>query len=664
MATAAPGISAVRPAVTSLEWGYRGSFVLTSIALTALSYYSLPWYSCCLIAHCYSLFNINTEVKKESSPADGLKRLATVASLVSCCFVISLIFRSLPSVMDGFQELKTFDWATPISYIPGLSHVAEHNIPSELTGDLSSALFYFMIFPLVAGYGIPIAQKLYARGLELLKMSNFEPMEFYQSRPKEYKKLVSLFLDKCAFACEIIAPGCLENFPFTPRIQVMTTPFCSEELQEERYSKLLSYCENYSPKEARVLWETALYYLFIKQKKWGLLSLMVDQSQKMSSEMRGAFNGQPLFPAEVHQEIERKTRDINENYSVRLVGFQRRLSHLQEQLRQPEGRPELETGIISSATGLFKELKHEYEQIRIFCPDLDSSELQKCQHELGMGQTQKTLQAIHSRRMADRVFDPARETWDYFLSIPNPDPTQKYSYYKKLLKLFRIEISSDDELFQTQNTLDEALRQSKIETMGAFVEKVFNGDATQLQNPDKALDELETYLKDDRQILYRKLAGRATEKAHMLAFVASRVTYLAVMILIALTPILMYPKMVIAGFVLSLPYYASPSLQDVLFLTLMFSSALGVINIFKLAIQRPVLGLIKGGHPALMHTYDTSNLPGKMRILGTELLNANIYQHPIGGAAAGAAIGREVWGYFWPQNVRRQYFIDRGESVG
>jgi len=77
-----------------------------------------------------------------------------------------------------------------------------------------------------------------------------------------------------------------------------------------------------------------------------------------------------------------------------------------------------------------------------------------------------------------------------------------------------------------------------------------------------------------------------------------------------------------------------------------------------------LLSLLKGGHPALKHTYDTSNFTGKLRILGTELLNANIYRYPIGGVAAGAAIGREVWGYFWPQNVRRQYFIDRGEVVG
>src|SRR6202012_4813680 len=94
------------------------------------------------------------------------------------------------------------------------------------------------------------------------------------------------------------------------------------------------------------------------------------------------------------------------------------------------------------------------------------------------------------------------------------------------------------------------------------------GDATKLSNSSIALEELKIYVTEDRQILYRNLAGKMTEQIDTLAFVAGRVTYLAVMILIALAPLLTYPKMALAGFCLSLPFYASPSLQDILFLVL------------------------------------------------------------------------------------------------
>lgn len=652
MAAAAPSVLGARSAVTPLEWGYRGSFVATSIALTALSFYSLPYFMVgCTVAALGHAIAFNSVVCRSSS-SNGIKHWTFVASFIASCVAISLVFRSTPTLVEGVQSLK------------GL--------------ELSDALFDLMIFPLVAGYGIPIAQALYERGLELLQMPKFEPMEFYLSRSQEYKNLVSLFLDKCAFACGVIAPGCLDYLPFTRRIQILTIPFCSKELQEERYGHLLSLCEIYPPKEACLLWETALNYLFIQQQKWNLLPTIVQQSHLMPPEMKLAFEGKPLFPEEVSQQIEQKKQAVDQNYSAKLTDFQRRLTSIKESLATLKGnlqKAAVEAQIDADAANLLKEIDNEYEQIKIFNPDLDTNELKKCWAELRMGALQEKIQAIRSKNKADR-FDGDQDTWEYFLSLPDQGPPlphprpPQYLSYIRLLRLFHIAVPAREDVHQTQEALQAALKKSKIETMGAFVQKILSGDTARLQNPTEVLDALEAYLKDDRQILYRKLAGKVTEKAHVLMFVAARITYLAVMTLIALAPLYAYPEMAIAGFICSLPYYATPSLQDILLLTLIHPSLAGVLSIFQIAARRPFLSLIRGGHSALMDTYDTSSFLGKLRILGVELMYTSLLMRAqnqgiaIGGVATGASIGREVWGYFWPQNVRRQYFIDRGESVG
>lgn len=623
----AAAVSGTRVLGIPHEYLYRGTFAVTAVACTALSYYSLPGFA----GSCFGVFLshvvlFNTCVRRAAFSSFTFQQWTYIASLVASCIAVACVLRSVPSLVDGFKDLRDFE--------------------------LASAMFNLMIFPLVAGYGIPIAQKLYDRGLELLQMAQFAPMNFYQDRPEEYKNLVSLFLDKCAFACGIILPECLEGLPFK-RIEVMTIPFCSKKLQEERYHHLLELCEIYPAEQARLLWETALNYLFIQTHRWELLPDVVYQAQRMSSDMRAAFGESQVFPVVMIRRIQAQQEDIDRTYREKVEAFRERLAALQAQV--DENNPASYSQIDTGAAALLKEIEQEYKRIRIFKPDLQVPELLEYLGQLRTGPLSRSLQTIRSRINAALGYDRNQETSDYFLS--DPERAAPFAGYLRLLKLFEIPAPSLEDLSLTQEPLNAHLKETGIESVGEFVEKILNNDAARLANRREALDALEIYLKDDRRILYRKLGGSVEEKAHLFAFLVARVAYFGVMILAAFAPLMTYPSEAIIGFVCSLPYYASPSIQDIIAFTMMRPEVRSIAMLIKVATRRPFLSLFRGGHSGLKHTYDHSSVLGKLRILGAELGYGTLLMGGTGGFAAGASLGREVWGYFWPQNLYRQHFI-------
>lgn len=610
---------------------YQGSCVATTIALTALSYYSIGAFEGAVIGFGLTQVFIFNYVVRVSTTAEKIKDLAVVSLLIGSSASNALVARSLHSLLKGLEALSNYKF--------------------------NKATLYLGLFSLAVGYGIPAAAFLYARGLEILRMAEFTPMEFYTHQPAAYKNMISLFLDKVGFCIEVLAPGALNSFPFLGRVQIMTIPFCSEELVNERISTLADNCSRYPPAQAALLWQSTLSYLFIQNKKWDYLPKIVDIGNQLPLDVRIEIgkltNNQEvnpsIFPETIQNTIVEKQTIIRRDFHAKAGELEGEINTLAEGLAKSD--PTKEAELNEKAKQLLIEIDTLYKNVKSFTPELSLEKLRACMERLQRGEIQAKLQAIRSKISAGQGIDNNQDTWDYFLSIVEPQQAS----YRKLLRL--LAIPEQENLADTRKPLHEALNQRGIATIGEFTSKVLKNDLALLKFPSKALDQLENYLKDDRNILYRNLVGAAKVHANTLAFAAAKVTYLAVMNLISLTPLYTQPFAAAIGFIGSLPYYASPSLQDVICLSSLFISS-PFTSLFRLATRRPFFGLFRG-HPALMDTYDTASVAGKLRILGVELLYANMLMQDkrLGGFIAGAAIGREIWGSYWPQNIRRAHFI-------
>jgi hypothetical protein len=615
---------------------YQGSYVATTLAFVALNYYSISFNSfrAAAMGLAFTKVFVVDGIYEGLTAAQKIKSLSVVASLIGSSASSALVAGSFYSLLEGANALKNYEFDNAISYLAA--------------------------FSLIVGYGIPAAAFLYARGLEILRMAEFKPMEFYIKEPPAYKNMISLFLDKVGFFLGVLSPDALEYFPFLGRVQIMTIPFCSEELLAERISRLEATCSRYPPAQAALLWRSTLSYLFLQNEKWDYLPRIVDIGNRLPPPVRleiGKLEDNQgadslIFPKKIQQVIADKQTDIRTNFHEKVNGLEREVNALAEKLAK--SNPNEEAELNERAKQLLIEITTLYQNTKTFIPELSVEKLQACIQQLQRGDIHVKLQVIRSKISAGEGIDNSQETWDYFLSIVEPEQAS----YRKLLKL--LAIREQEHLVDTLTSLNGALKRYGIATIGEFTSKVLKNDTALLNTPSKALDQLKNYLKNDRNLLYQELAGTAKVHANKFVFVAARVTYLAVMTLISLTPLYTGSLRAACGFMGSLIYYASPSLQDVIrLLSLYFPNPFDLTTSCRLATRRPFFGLFRG-HPALMDTYDTASLTGKLRILGLELMYANtlLQNEQLGSAIAGAAIGREVWGeYFWPQNVRREYFI-------
>jgi hypothetical protein len=487
---------------------------------------------------------------------------------------------------------------------------------------LASEMLLQLAVPLaLLGWGIPITRILYARGLELMRLASWSPMEHYLQRSKEERGKISLIWDQLLFCSGIIHPASIQSIPFNQAAQEATIDFFTTEEKKQVIEHHLKYIQDLSDdfvdSEGPISWELAVQYFTClsdpDQDKF------LDKLLLAARPMQGAICAHLLittlaeaFPPRIKAKIEEKQRQLQEFHPIFV-------KICQEQYEKITSSQTLELEHVTIADDLIRKIiSHSY-QVNVFCPDLDVRALRQIQRDLQLGETSNKMRPLRSP--SAHIVD---EEWTSFYLVRNyVDADQRVQFAQDLQTVLGGDI-------------DTTLSRHGIDKMDAFIEKVFKGDRALLhntaQNRTQVLRNLKAYLRDPQIAWYTWMVGEIKQKGSAAFRLATKVAYYATFVLqiwaIIASDLQQCAGGMLWGAVGYIAYQNSPSYQRVWAIV----SQHHFLNILAI---RSVLSPV----PATAHDY--ADIFGTMRVLSLQLMIGEIAYTQLGAGRAlfmGAAL--------------------------
>lgn len=622
------------------EIAFAASYGVTTVALTALSYYApITFFVASAPLALTHIFIFNRAV--HTSDHTTVKAWMVTACLVGSAFITVQITYFIPFLSSSAIALKALD--------------------------LSWTMIYLTLFTGSIGFGGAAVHKLYQKGLELAKTPVWEPMKAHMEN-REARESVTSFPDKVNFSLGVIDPALLWGPPAkTAKIKNILFNFIPEEQKEAQFHQLVADYKTVAdaaPSDARALWPQILHHFnnLSTNKQIALLPQLI------------AINQRPMLSLETQQIFQQHVNQVKEKHGKFFLGCLQRRDALNKRIDSaPLSKADLEE--ISNDFNQFKlDIISHCSEVRLFCPELNTPKFNtfqtEIQTELMSGEHFMKLQRLNSQSTNEDDIDLEDQTWNFFLM-------EYTKLYRTEGKIFIEDLCHN--LAVTEQELDGKLEELGIGTIGEFLEKVLGGDKKLLVNRNEVLTRLDDYIttkNDARGRIYTLMASKPVDNSYLLNM-AGNAAYKSAMIITAIAPIIIYPGLTALGILISLTYHipsvaqlansagSIPRRDNILECNNAFEYYAYVFNV---ATRRPFFSLLTNSPTGEMTTYASSNTLGKMRILATEFFFGLVILHArfdkegrvdgLGGVVQGVAIGREasklisrIWRRFSTRNV-------------
>jgi hypothetical protein len=606
------------PVVTK-DHVFAATYAVTTVALTALSYYAPI--SFFLAGGPLALVHIvifNTAIQK--SDASFLKGWMITACIVASAYMTVQISYFIPFLSWGVQATTTLR--------------------------LSTALFDFAFFTGSIGFGGVLAKQFYQRGLELFKTEKWTAMEDHLTH---HKHKVSSIWDKCEFAIGLFDPETIARIA-SSKMKAIFLRFTPEEKKEHVLAQLFQHYQSIAgivPEEARELYPDMLSIV---------KSLPVQRQVALIPQLRQinprALNDLALETREAYQAKVQGIQDRHPGLYAESSLARDALYARIDAIRNPREEKNAVEAISRDLGTLRQTVLTHISDVKHYAPDLQLRELNQLHQQLMAGEKVQQLQRLLSQANADESdFDETDQTWNYFLmNDTSGHDNAGMAFIQGWFPKFNV---SD------VNGLDEKLTEMSIGTIGEFVTNVLGGDRELLKNPDEVLRRLDDFIStknDTRGKMYAYFAGQAVTQGSVAMQLFGKAAYKSAMILTAVAPIIIYPKLTAMGMLIGLAYHSVPAvtrkINDLLENEFLEAVVTKYRFIYTLATRRPFISLLSTNATGEMVTFQNGDILGKMRILSIEfflgviLLNASFDQRGqlrgVGGIATGLAMGREV----------------------
>jgi hypothetical protein len=614
-------ISTQFPSITK-DHVYKASWAITTVAMTALSYYApITFFFIGMPLSLAHVIMFNAAVS-QGHPDDHsiIKHWMTIACLVSSAFItvqISYFFYCLPW---GVQALKVLD--------------------------MSEALFNLTLFTGSIGFGSSAVKTLFNRGLELAQTETWEPMKAHMAT-RQSQKQVSGFFDKWEFAIGLIDP---ENLSFSAKMRNVLFKFIPQASQEQKFKQLLAdyhSVANVDPAAAAEYWPQILEYfntMPINKQLAELNQMIAIRGIRVMNELKAdtvqAYGRRVIKVGQQNETIASECRTQADEIYTRI-----------DAIKDPKLEKETLDQISIDLSALRTRIEQHALNMKLFCPKARiPEELTALQKELMTGEKSMQLFKMNSQAADAEEIDLDDATWNYFLISYTKEVGRGgggEQFVGRLCGKFNVALPE----------LDGKLDELKIGTIGEFIQTVLGGDKKILANPEEVMLRIDEYLatkNDARGLIYSTLASKAITHSSFAVQLAGKVAYKAAMIMTAVAPIIVYPKLVAFSAVVSMVYYSVPFVNQTVdyYIEDIFKRRYGFI--LSLATRRPFISLLTNTSSGEMASYSSSDTLGKMRILATEfflgflLLNATFDDRGnlegLGAIVTGMAIAREAHG--------------------
>lgn len=606
------------PVVTK-DHVYAATYVVTTVALTALSYYAPI--SFFLAGGPLALIHV-VVFNKATQKADAsfLQGWMITASLVASAYMTVQISYFIPFLSWGVQATTTLR--------------------------LSSALWDFALFTGSIGFGGVLAKKFYQRGLELFKTEKWTAMEDHLAH---HKHKISSIWDKMEFAVGLFDPERMVRYSST-KMKAIFLRFTPEEKKEHVLTELFQHYQSVAavdPEEAAALYPDMI--LIVKTLPSQKQVAYIPQLQQINPHVLNDLD------VSARAAYRQKVQAIGQKHGQLYAESCRTRDELYERIdaiQNPRGETALLYAVSREFSALQQELLTHISEVKHYAPHLDRRSLSQLQQELMAGPKAQRLQLLMTQAKADQSdFDETDQTWNYFLMN---DTSGHENAGMVFIESWFLHFGVSD-----LNGLDEKLTEMNIGTIGEFVTNVLGGNRELLKNHDEVLRRLEDFIStknDTRGQMYAYFAGQAITHGNMGMQIAGKAAYKSAMILTAVAPIIIYPKLTALGLVVGLAYHSIPAVARRIDRLLQNDICSLFVHkyrfLYTLATRRPFISLLSTTSTGEMVTFQNGDILGKMRILSIEffwgvlLLNASLDRHGrirgIGAIATGLAMGREV----------------------
>ena len=519
--------------------------------------------------------------------------------------------------------------------------------------ELSPALLSFCLLTKSISLGVPLAKSLYQKGLELSKAEKWTAME---NHLRHRKNQVSLISDRIVFSIGLFHPEIAVEFCLR-KMKVVLLHFTSDDFKEASLNEFLrdydsiagvvplnEFLRDYGSIAGVVSEDATTLYpqivAIVKTLPCEKQLPLIPKLQKMNP------NALQDLDEEVERNYNEKVRAITETHQTIYATLNREAQELYNIIDNAQND---NNGALSKELkDLVDRISSHISDVKSYTPAMNCEDLTTLLNQLKTGTQAKKLQTFRSQANAGAGdFDPTDLSWNYFvMHDTSGHANEGQTFIQSWFPLFGV---------SEVDTLDKELTKMEIGTIGEFVNHVLGNDRELLKNHDEVLKRLRNFIarkNDLRGRIYSYFAG-AQIKGNQAMNGAGKAAYKFAMILTAVAPMIVYPKLTMLGMAMRLAYetdnWIKENVDDV-------SQSTNLLNqyqsLWSLATRRPFISLLSSSSSGELTTFQNSDCWGQMRILSFEFLigwfmlvatfDRRGHLKGLGGVITGIALAREI----------------------